>query len=127
MSFPLICIYFIVFFFKKILCRMIYIQHRICRFTLCLKIVSELLILLHSILSYTFNFLLSILHHNARCYCNYCYYDNFSHVLNLLSTSLSAYYPIFVYILIKQCLSNINFLLLEILLSSTFLTPSLRY
>ena len=69
---------------------MIYIQHRICRFTLCLKIVSELLILLHSILSYTFNFLLSILHHNARCYCNYCYYDNFSHVLNLLSTSGSV-------------------------------------
>ena len=101
MSFLLICIYFIVCFFKKILCRMIYIQHRICRFTLCLKIVSELLILLHSILSYTFNFLLSILHHNARCNCNYCYYDNFSHVLNLLSTSLSAYYPIFVYILIS--------------------------
>ena len=122
MSFLLICIYFIVCFFKKILCRMIYIQHRICRFTLCLKIVSELLILLHSILSYTFNFLLSILHHNARCYCNYCYYDNFSHVLNLLSTSLSAYYFIFVYILIKQYLSNISFLLLKLFFIHIFNT-----
>ena len=32
------------YFFKKIPCRMICIQHRICRFILCLKIVSELLI-----------------------------------------------------------------------------------